>query len=82
MGANAATKLVKIVDNVETVLGIELLNAAQALEFRRPAKTSPVLERIFTELRKEVPFIKNDEYLHPYIMKAKALLSREDLFEI
>ena len=82
MGANAATKLVKIVDNVETVLGIELLNAAQALEFRRPAKTSPVLERIFTELRKEVPFIKNDEYLHPYIMKSKALLSREDLFEI
>lgn len=82
MGANAATKLVKIVDNVETVLGIELFNAAQALEFRRPAKTSPVLERIFTELRKEVPFIKNDEYLHPYIMKAKALLSREDLFEI
>ena len=67
---------------METVLGIELLNAAQALEFRRPARTSPVLERIITELRKDVPFVKNDEYLHPYIMKSKSLLSREDLFEI
>jgi len=82
MGANAATKLVRIVDNVETVLGIELFNAAQALEFRRPAKTSPILEKIFSEFRKEVPFVKNDEYLHPYIMKAKAFLSREDLFEL
>jgi histidine ammonia-lyase len=80
MGANAATKLVRIVDNVETVLGIELFNAAQALEFRRPAKTSPALEKILSELRKEVPFIRKDEYLHPYIMKSKAFLSREDLF--
>jgi histidine ammonia-lyase len=82
MGSNAATKLVRVVDNCEEVLAIELFNAAQALEFRRPAKTSPILEKIFSEFRKEVPFVKNDEYLHPYIMKAKAFLSREDLFEL
>ena len=72
MGSNAATKLVRIVDNVETVLGIELFNAAQALEFRRPAKSSPLLERILSDFREEVPFIDRDSYMHPLIMKAKA----------
>ena len=80
MGANAATKLVRIVDNVETVLAIELFNAAQALEFRRPMHTSPRLEAIVSDFRKEVPFLEKDEYMHPYIMKAKAFLSRENYF--
>ena len=46
MGANSATKVKRIVDNVETILAIELLNAVQALEFRKPLKTSPFF-RIF-----------------------------------
>ena len=78
MGSNSATKLVRVVDNVETVLGIELFNAAQALDFRRPAKTSPALERIFEAFRKEVPFIDNDTYMHPLIMKSVEFLSREE----
>ena len=77
MGSNSATKLVRIVDNVETVLGIELFNAAQALEFRRPAKTSPLLERIFADYRKEVPFIDNDTYMHPLIEKSVQFIRRE-----
>ena len=80
MGSNAATKLVRVVDNVETVLGIELFNAAQALEFRRPARTSPLLERILADFREEVPFIDQDAYLHPYIIKAKEFLRREEYF--
>ena len=77
MGSNSATKLVRVVDNVETVLGIELFNAAQALEFRRPAKSSPILERIFTDFRKVVPFIDNDTYMHPLIEKSVQFLRQE-----
>ena len=77
MGSNAATKLVRVVDNTETVLGIELFNAAQALEFRRPAKTSPILERIFEDYRKVVPFIDNDTYMHPLIEKSVQFIRQE-----
>lgn len=67
MGANAAIKLYKVVLNVERVLGIELFNAAQALEFRRPLKSSPAVEAIFEDYRKVVPFIVNDEVMYPHI---------------
>ena len=77
MGSNAATKLVRVVDNVERVLAIELFNAAQALEFRRPAKSSPILERIFADYRKEVPFVEQDTYMHPLIEKSIAFIRNE-----
>ena len=77
MGSNAATKLVRVVDNVETVLGIELFNAAQALEFRRPLKSSPILERIFEDYRKVVPFIDTDTYMHPLIEKSIQFIRQE-----
>ena len=67
MGSNAATKLVRVVENTERVLAIELMNAAQALEFRRPLKSSATIEGIFSEYRKHVPFIDNDCYMHPFI---------------
>lgn len=70
MGANAAIKLYKVVLNVERVLAIELFNAAQALEFRRPLKSSPAIQEIFKAYRKEVPFIINDEVMYPYIQKS------------
>lgn len=69
MGANAATKLLKVVDNVERILSIELLNAAQALEFRRPAKTSPYLENFLSEYRKIVPFIEQDVVMYKEMEK-------------
>ena len=77
MGSNSATKLVRVVDNTETVLAIELFNAAQALEFRRPAKSSPAIERVFTDYRKEVPFIDTDTYMHPYIEKSVQFIKLE-----
>ena len=77
MGSNAATKLVRIVDNVETVLAIELFNAAQALEFRRPAKSSPLLERVFKDYRSVDPFLSNDSYMHPFIEKSVLFLRQE-----
>ena len=77
MGSNSATKLVRIVDNTERVLGIELFNAAQALEFRRPAKSSPIIERVFEDFRKQVPFIDNDCYMHPLIEKSIEFIRQE-----
>ncbi len=70
MGANAATKCLRVVNNVEKVLAIELLSAAQALDFRRPLKTSPLLEELFTGFRKEVSFNEEDRVLHDDMMKA------------
>ena len=70
MGANAAIKLYKVVLNTERVLAIELFNAAQALQFRRPLKSSPVIERIFDQYRQSVPFIINDEVMFPHIQES------------
>ncbi|MBS1764791.1 MAG: histidine ammonia-lyase [Bacteroidetes bacterium] len=64
MGANAATKLLRVVHNLENVLAIELFNAAQAFEFRRPAKTSPQLETLLQSYRKTVPFLIEDRILY------------------
>ena len=70
MGANAATKCLRVVNNVERVLAIELLSAAQALDFRRPMKTSPVLEKLYASFREVVSFNEEDRILHDDMMKA------------
>ena len=70
MGANAATKLVRVVENTERVLAIELFNAAQAFQFRRPLRSSDVIEGIFASYREVVPFIDDDRYMHPLIEKS------------
>ena len=69
MGANAATKLYKVLKNTERVLAIELFNAAQALEFRSPEKSSPMIEKFVAEYRKVVPFIEADELMYPHIQE-------------
>ena len=74
MGGNAATKLAKVLDNLELILGIELLNGAQALDFRRPLKSSPAVERLVSGLRKLVPFVKDDIVMYPAIDSATAYL--------
>ena len=77
MGANAATKLVRVVENTERVLAIELFNAAQALDFRRPAHSSWEIEKIHTKYRKSVPFIQDDTYMHPLIEKSVEFIRGE-----
>lgn len=76
MGANAATKTLQILDNVERVLAIELLSASQALAFREPIKTSPVLEKFVKEFRSVVPFVEKDRVLHYDIDKAITFLKK------
>ena len=77
MGANAATKLIRVIENTERVLAIELFNAAQALDFRRPLHSSWNIEKIHAKYRKQVPFIQDDTYMHPYIEKSVAFLGED-----
>lgn len=76
MGANAATKCFRIIRNVEKVLAIELLSAAQALEFRRPLKSSAAVENIVSEFRKNVSFNTEDRVLHDDMMRAVEFLKQ------
>jgi histidine ammonia-lyase len=64
MGANAAVKCYKIVYNIEKVLAIEFLTAMQALDFRKPLKSSPLIEQIKSDYRKIVPFHEKDRVLY------------------
>ena len=75
MGANAATKTLRIVENVERILGIELLNGSQALEFRRPLQSSEFIESFVKSYREEVPFVSEDRILHYDIEKSVAFLN-------
>ena len=76
MGANAATKLHKIIDNLERIFAIELMNAAQGIEFRRPLKTSPILENFLQAYRREVSFVKDDIVMYKEINKTVAFLKQ------
>lgn len=81
MGANAATKALRVVENVSTILAIELFNASQALSYRKQYKTSPILQKLIQEFRKEVPLVKEDVVMAPFIKKAKKFLETYPLKE-
>ncbi|HLP65146.1 histidine ammonia-lyase [Flavobacterium sp.] len=75
MGANAATKCLKIMENLERILAIELMNASQAIEYRRPLQTSEFLESFLKSYREEVPLVKEDRILHYDIENSVAFLN-------
>ena len=77
MGANAAVKCKRVVDNVEKVLAIELLTAIQALEFRRPLKSSDAIEKIVADFRKLVSFNDADRVMQEDILKAIEFLKKD-----
>ena len=76
MGANAATKCYRVINNLKSVLAIELFTAAQAFEFRRPVKSSSKMEELFSEFRKAVPFVEKDVYMHEYMKKAEDFIQQ------
>jgi histidine ammonia-lyase len=78
MGANAAIKAYEVIKNTLNILGIELITAAQALEFRRPLKSSPILEKFFSNFRREVSFMNNDRVLHHDMQKTLSFLENWD----
>jgi histidine ammonia-lyase len=77
MGANAATKTYRVINNLERVLAIELLTAAQAYEFRRPVKTSPLLEQLLQRFRAAIPFIEDDVYMAGYMHRSLDFIRNE-----
>jgi histidine ammonia-lyase len=70
MGANGATRLLRVAENIERVLAIELFTAAQAIEFRRPARSSKVIEDLLSSYRESVKFITNDKVMYGEIAKS------------
>lgn len=74
MGANAATKLHKIIDNLKYIAAIELMNAAQGIDFRRPLKSSPYIDKVMKAYREEVPFVTDDVVMEDYIAKTMKFL--------
>jgi histidine ammonia-lyase len=78
MGANAATKLYRIVNNLYSILAIEWITATQALHFRRPLRTSPALEEIVNTFRQSVSFIEHDRVLHEDIRATEQFLREWD----
>ena len=79
MGANAATQAYNLIRNVERIIAIELFNASQAIEFRRPLKSSSFIELFLEAYRKEVPFLKKDEILHDDIEKSIKFLKKYNI---
>ena len=75
MGANAATKCLRIIENLERILAIELMNASQAIEFRRPLQSSDFIEMFLKSYREEVPFVEEDRILHYDIQKSIVFLN-------
>jgi histidine ammonia-lyase len=75
MGANAATKCLKILENLESILAIELMNASQAIEYRRPLQSSDFIESFLKSYREEVSLVKEDRILHYDIINSVAFLN-------
>jgi histidine ammonia-lyase len=71
MATHAARRLGRMVENAAAVVGIELLAAAQGIDFHRPAKTSPGLEQVHMSIRRDVPFYAMDRYFAPDIAVAR-----------
>ena len=80
MGANAATKLYKVIENVERVLAIELMNAVQAIAFRKNT-SSVFIENFIDTYRSEVSFLDEDRLLHTDIQKSISFLQSLEIDE-
>src|SRR6185503_12128043 len=79
MGANAAVKCFRVTGNVRKVLAIELLSAVQAMEYRRPMKSSSFLEKIIAAFREKVSFNNTDRFLHDDMMAAIEFMESYEL---
>ena len=79
MGANGATKLLRVAENLEKIIAIELFTAIQALEFRRPLRSSQLLENVVKSFREAVPFINDDKVMYTEIEKSVQFLKTLDL---
>lgn len=74
MATHAARRLGPMIENAANVVGIELLAAAQGIDFHRPARSSAVLEQVHAQIRADIPFYAVDRYFAPDIEAAKNLV--------
>lgn len=81
MAAHAARRLLRMVDNLGRILGIELLAAAQGLEFRKPLATSTTLQNVLAVVRSEIPALQEDRYMAPDLETAARLIRNGILIE-
>jgi histidine ammonia-lyase len=82
MGSISARKALRIIYNLEKILAIELLCAAQAFDFRRPLKSSATLEACHAYIRQKIPHINEDVVLSEYIEIALEIIKSEELIKI
>ncbi|MHA1519316.1 MAG: histidine ammonia-lyase [Promethearchaeota archaeon] len=82
MGSISARKTLRIINNVEKILGIELVCACQAMEFRRPLKSSSVLEKCHSYVRQAIPFIEDDEVLSTHMNTAADIIRSKHLLTL
>ena len=75
MAAHGARRLGQMVENLEYILGVELLCAAQGIDFRVPLATSQPLQRVLARLREDVAPLGEDRYLAPDLQQARALIA-------
>lgn len=81
MGANAGTRLIRIIENLKTILGIECLNAAQAWDFRKEWGLSPQIESFYKSFRKKVDFIEEDQILYTKIEAARQFVVNYEIVD-
>jgi histidine ammonia-lyase len=74
MAAHGARRLLAMASNVDAVLGIELLAAAQGCDFHAPLSSSPVIEAVRSQLRSLVPTLGDDRYMAPDMARANKLI--------
>ena len=79
MAAHAARRLERMNRNLNTIIGVELMCAAQGIEFRAPLKTSPSLAKAMKEIRAVIPTLKEDRYQADDIARASELVSKGSL---
>jgi len=82
MGANAATKCLKVYENLERIIAIELLNASQAIEFRKPKNSSPIIENYMANYRKIVAPLDEDRLLNIDIEKSIKFIQDTEIQKI
>ncbi len=79
MAAHGARRLGPMVENLNRILGVELLCAAQGVEFRAPLSTSLALSRVVARLRAEIPALGEDRYLAPDLERAAAMVASGEI---
>jgi histidine ammonia-lyase len=87
MGVTAGLKLLQIIDNVENILAIELMAAAQGIDFRRKsigdqAKLGAGTAPVYQMIRAQVPFIEFDTIMYPYINAIKTMITSGQLDQV